>query len=103
MSHCLRFPSDVMTNAPLRVPTSTRTPLIPLLLPELRAPPRGCGCAARRTHGLHLSPYSRLGRLEIDIPVKKEVVGYQSTWRSTRLGLRGYPSTAYRVDSERPH
>src|SRR3990172_9287445 len=29
MSHRLRFPSDVRTNAPLRVPTSTRTPLIP--------------------------------------------------------------------------
>src|SRR5438445_1621774 len=27
-SHCLRFPSDVRTNAPLRVPTSTRTRLI---------------------------------------------------------------------------
>src|SRR6202011_853804 len=29
MSHCLRFASDVMTNAPLCVPTSTLTPLMP--------------------------------------------------------------------------
>src|SRR5215470_4518299 len=28
MSHCCRFASDVSMNAPLRVPTSTRTPLI---------------------------------------------------------------------------
>ena len=28
-SHRLRLSSDVRTNAPLRVPTSTRTPLIP--------------------------------------------------------------------------
>src|SRR5205085_2068318 len=29
MSHCLRLASDVRINAPLRVPTNTRTPLIP--------------------------------------------------------------------------
>src|ERR1700731_4729238 len=28
MSHCLRFASEVMTNAPLCVPTSTLTPLM---------------------------------------------------------------------------
>src|SRR3990172_9258377 len=28
-SHCSRLPSDVRTNPPLRVPTSTRTPIIP--------------------------------------------------------------------------
>src|SRR5437879_10485718 len=28
MSHCSRLASDVATNAPLRVPTNTRTPLI---------------------------------------------------------------------------
>ena len=34
---CLRLPSDVRTNAPLRVPTSTRTPLIaPSLATRLR-------------------------------------------------------------------
>src|SRR5664279_2684501 len=32
MSHSLRVPSDVSTNAPLRVPTSIRTPLIGALL-----------------------------------------------------------------------
>src|SRR5687768_4120802 len=31
-SHCLRVPSDVRTNAPLRVPTSNRTVLICSLL-----------------------------------------------------------------------
>src|SRR3979409_370104 len=30
MSHCLRLASEVITNAPLCVPTSTRTPLMPL-------------------------------------------------------------------------
>ena len=39
-SHCSRFPSDVRTNAPLRVPTSTRTPLIPP--PLSRASFRAC-------------------------------------------------------------
>src|ERR1022692_4132492 len=29
MSHWVRFPSAVRTNAPLRVPTRTRTPLMP--------------------------------------------------------------------------
>src|SRR2546422_4765292 len=42
-SHCFRFPSDVRTNAPLRVPTSTRTVLIPYSFLSVtrfsRAPP----------------------------------------------------------------
>src|SRR3990172_837127 len=34
MSHRARFPSDVRTNAPLRVPTRTRIPLIPPSFPS---------------------------------------------------------------------
>src|ERR1022692_531429 len=36
MSHRSRFPSEVRTNAPFFVPTSTRTPLIPHSFPSLR-------------------------------------------------------------------
>src|SRR5688572_2489855 len=37
MSHRSRVPSAVMTNAPFRVPTSSRTPLIAVLLPYCRS------------------------------------------------------------------
>src|SRR3972149_31416 len=50
MFHPSRFASDVRTNAPLRVPTSTRTPLMPysFLFVEFSGP----GCRDGRDHSI---------------------------------------------------
>src|SRR2546425_1763584 len=68
MSHRSRLPSDAMTNAPLRVPTSTRTLLILYSFPSF--------AQVSWAPLLSSAPlYSRTGWLRIDTPDDKDAVG----------------------------
>src|SRR2546426_6759515 len=70
MSHRSRLASDVRTNAPLRVPTSTRIPLILCSFQSFQRFLADQGHthsdATWHTHGRLLPLYSRTGRPEID-------------------------------------
>src|SRR5712664_867182 len=64
-SHCSRLASAVRTNAPLRVPTSTRTLLIRRSFTGARIAP----CVTPRVDSFLL--YGRTGRLAIDKPAEE--------------------------------
>src|SRR5215469_17276568 len=91
MSHCSRLPSEVSTNAPLRVPTSTRTPLIYTPVHGLAKPPRMATASLSHPadcHGLELLPTLSLSYdgptakdssvlPQIALPQPPEVAGYR--------------------------
>src|SRR5260221_12779571 len=73
MSHFCRLPSDVMMNAPLRVPTRTRTPLIPHSLPgvERRQAPPQRPERRGRFEGRQLGPAGARNRSPTDPPSRR--------------------------------
>src|SRR5664279_5041516 len=83
MSHSLRVPSDVSTNAPLRVPTSTRTPLIgALLLPGRYGTAKASGLSVVSVFGT--SGWQPAGSREGSYPGRTDNSWTHSTNRSRR-------------------
>src|SRR5262249_19851558 len=77
-SQCCRLPSDSRTNAPLRVPTSTRTPLILHSFLRLRPPSRA------------VSLYCRMGGSR-STPSEEEVARSQFNTKTQRRSLGRVP------------
>src|SRR6185503_240222 len=95
MSHRSRFPSAVRTNAPFRVPTSRRTPLITALLPYCRSAPASIDTPVSRANSsaplFGFCP-SRANRLERDLaaPLGTERPGAgSSTFETAKTPERG--------------
>src|SRR3989304_4336058 len=95
MSQCSRFPSDVKTNAPLRVPTSTRTPLIPHSFPSF-----GVSSAIDRSVNVIIAPphAAALGHLVFRTPAAHPppLPGLRRELRDRPIGQRHHRSSACR-------